>query len=528
MLHQILMTVKGLLLLTAAVYGFAALLHKEDAAWVKRAPLQIFVSMFVIGMWGHNVWVVYIASLLALPILARSRADAAALYCIMVVSLPLLNQKIFLGSLYLIPLNKYVFSALGLAIACMIKRDKAVVPKRSRFDLPIILIMVLELTQARDPSVTATIRQCIPVIVTILVPYVFLSRALNTPQDVRRFLLTLALAGFVMAVVATAEARLHWLIYKQIQGNLNIDTQINAYMKMRAGMVRAPASFVESTSLGTFLAIAVMAVMTVRDRFASRAKWLVALFFLLLGLMAANSRGAFVSVAIGAVAWDFYCRRYGALSAKVVAAGLLYLFALTAAQFSAFFAAMVGQGSGTEATTEYRYLLLRRGLEEIRKHPLLGQTLDSALANLQDLRQGEGIIDLVNGYINYGLTLGYPGMVGLVLVFISLSLAMLAARRRFQSNGELLRDAACVFSSAVFSILNSFFTGFGGPSSMSFYQVCALGAALWAMRRSAPIAQIARAVPDMTASPGTTQPSGIAALIAADRERARTRGQVPA
>lgn len=514
MLPLIVMTIKGLLLLFGATYAFAALLPKEDAAWVKRAPLWIFMSMFMIGMWGHTYWVAYAALLLALPILAKGRADAAALYCVLVVSLPMIPQQISIGGLYLIFGSKYLFCALGLTAAFMMNRGKAQLSRRRYFGVPILIMVVLEVAQARDPSATATIRQCLPVVLTIFLPYFILSRSLESMEDLRRFLLAFVLAGCVMALVATVEARLHWLIYKQIEGMLGVHGSINGYTKMRAGALRAPASFPESTSLGTFLTLAFIAALALRDTFASRGKWYAALFMLVLGLVSANSRGAFIAVAIGLLAWDLYCRRYVALGIKLVGAGGIYLLALTAAQFSAFFAAMVGKGSGTAATSDYRVLLLHRGLEEIHKHPILGQNLKAALDNLQDLRQGEGIIDLVNGYISYGLTLGYPGIIGLLMVFVSLCLAMWIVRRKVRANPALLEPAACAFAVGMLSIFNSFFTGFGGNGSTSFYQICAVGSAVWAMRNFAP------ARGDQAGTLEKPAPKGLAALIAADRDRA--------
>ncbi|MBW8743721.1 MAG: O-antigen ligase family protein [Sphingomonas sp.] len=514
-LSLILMTVKAVLVLTAAVCGFSALVRKEDAAWVRKAPLWLFLSMYLIGTFGHTYWVAYAALLLALPIAAKNRADAAALYCILVVSMPLLSQQLIFGSFYLIAGSKYLFCALGLGIAYLMNRGRDTVLHRARFAFPALLLVVLELSQARDPSVTATIRQCLPPLLTILLPYFVLSRSLNNAEDVRRFLLAFALSGFAMAAVATVEARLHWLIYKNLEGLLNIHTSINGYSKMRAGMLRAPASFPESTTLATFLVLAFMAVVALRDSFASRIKWYVALFVLLLGLVSANSRGAFISLGVGLVAWDLYCRRYGSLAVKLVGAGGAYLFALLAAQFSPYMAALVGHDAGTADTSDYRMQLLRRGMEEIHKHPYLGQNLKTALDNLQDLKQGEGIVDLVNGYIGYGLTLGYAGIIGLFLVFVSLCLAMLVIRGKVRRNPQLLEPAACVFAIASLSLLNSFFTGFGGVISTSFYQICALGAALWAMRGQVPAAQGASG----GASP--TPLSGLAAMIAADRDRAR-------
>ncbi len=72
-------------LLAAAVYGFAALVRKADVAWIKRAPLWLFLSMYFVGMWGHTYWVAYFALMLALPIAAKSRGEAAALFAVLVV-----------------------------------------------------------------------------------------------------------------------------------------------------------------------------------------------------------------------------------------------------------------------------------------------------------------------------------------------------------------------------------------------------------------------------------------------------------
>ena len=516
MLSLILMTLKGLILLAGGVFGFAALLREKDAAWVKRAPFWILTGMFAIGMWGHFYQIVAAALVLALPLLARGRADAAALYCLLVVSVPLMTLPIQVGGLYLITADKYLFCAIGLTIAFMMNRGNDEVLRRAHFGVPILIIVVLELSQARDPSLTATIRQGLPALLTILLPYFILSRCLNNAEDVRRFLLAFVLAGFAMAVIATVEARLHWLIYQQIEGRLGVHVAINGYAKMRAGILRAPASFPESTTLGTFLALSFMAALAIRDSFASRNKWYLVLLVLLSGLVSANSRGAFIALAVGLLAWDIYCRRYTSLALKAVAAGGIYLFALFAAQFSAFFAAMVGKGSGTAATTDYRIRLLHRGMEEIHKHPYLGQNLKTALSHLEDLRQGEGIIDIVNGYINYGLTLGYPGIIGLALAFVSLAGAMWAARNKLRLNPGLMEPAACVFAVGMLSILNSFFTGFGGVISTSFYQICALGSALWAMRGLAPAAQSG------SGAAGAAPPlSGLAAMIAADRARAK-------
>ncbi len=518
MFSQILMSVKAIVVLLAAIHFFAALLRKEDADWIKGAPRTMFVGLYLIGMWGHFIGVAYLALILFVALLPRSRADAAALYVVALIALPDLFWKPVFGSLYLFPFTKYLFAAIGLAFA-LARHPKPVHHTASRFDLPVLIVVILEVAQARSDNATDFARLVTPILLDIALPYFLISRALNSAEDVRRFMLALALGGFVMGIVATLETHLHFLLYKQIEVGLHVTSQINAFQQMRGGMLRAPGSFPESTSLGNFLAIAGVAVIALRGSFATKRKWYIAVGVLLFSLLAPNSRGAFIGVGVGLLAFDFYRKRYGALIAKAGVAMGTYMAMLMAAQFSPYIAEMIGKGA-TESSTEYRRALLRRGWEEIQKHPALGTTMKTALDNLSDMRSGEGIIDIVNGYISYGLTLGYPGMVGLLLVFVSLLGSMLLVRRKLAANDVLSNAAAFVFSIATLMVLLAFFTTVGGEKSSYFYWVAALGSALYALRRSA----LADAGSSGTAALLPVS-SGVRGMIEADRAAAGSRGR---
>ena len=517
MLSQLVMTIKGVVLLFCAVYAFATLLRPDDAKWVKGAPLKLFVGLYIVGMWAHNVWAVYLACVIAIPLLSKKRADAAPIYLITFLAMPGLYYKIAIGGHYLFAVTKYTFCAIGLLIACFLRKGSG--PRlHKRFDLPIVLVLVLELSQARDPDPVEMIRQFLPIVFTIALPYYLLSRSINSAEDARKFALAFALGGFVLAIVATVEARTHWLLYKQMESYLHLTYgNTNAYSQMRGGMLRAPASFSESTSLGAFLAAATLAVWALRHSFASRWKWYVACGVLLVGLIAPNSRNALVGVAIGLLLFDFYRKKWGPLSLKVAAAGAAYLMLLTAAQFSPYAQNLIGKGNDTQSSNEYRVLLLRRGLEEIRKHPILGTNMKQAMSNLQDIQQGQHIVDLVNGYITYGLTSGYLGMVALLFVFASLAMAMLLARRKLIPNPMLHDLAAFTFAVAGFMILVAAFTSFGGEGNLYFYMVAVLGSSLWALRRTA------GAGSGEVAGGATVSGHTVQAMIRRDRDAARNR-----
>jgi hypothetical protein len=379
-------------------------------------------------------------------------------------------------------------------------------------------MFVMEVSQVWDPYPGLFLRQVVTLPITLILPFYLISRSLNSPEDVRRIMVSIAAAGFVLAIVATVESRMHWLLYKQIESHLGISSPTNPYQQLRGGALRAPASFMESTSLGNFLAIAGVAILALRASFASKAKFYAAFTIIAIGLIAPNSRGAFFGIAMGVLALDLYRRRWAALSAKLGTFCALYLAALIASPFSTYVAEMIGKGEASQGSTQYRVLLLHRGLAEIHKHPFLGTTMKRALDDLSDITQGQHIVDLVNAYISYGLTLGYPGMIGLAAVFVSLCIAMLTSRTRLSKNPLLLNGAGFVFSVSTFMIAVAAFTGFGGEGGAYYYQVCAIGSSLWALRRTAASAK--QGTPQIIAAGG---PHSIRAMILADRERARAR-----
>ena len=92
-------------------------------------------------------------------------------------------------------------------------------------------------------------------------------------------------------------------------------------------------------------------------------------------------------------------------------------------------------GHQPDATFTYRQRLLDRSLELIQENPLFGDQL--ALQKMEDLRQGQGIIDIVNTYVGVALFSGYVGL-ALFLGFIcSASLALYrTARSAISSDPE--------------------------------------------------------------------------------------------
>ena len=84
-------------------------------------------------------------------------------------------------------------------------------------------------------------------------------------------------------------------------------------------------------------------------------------------------------------------------------------------------------GESTErASVDYRQQLAERSWELIQSHPFLGDPL--VKTKMEDLRQGEGIIDFVNTYAEVTLFYGSIGLVVFLAAIIPCCKANCAAR----------------------------------------------------------------------------------------------------
>jgi len=93
-------------------------------------------------------------------------------------------------------------------------------------------------------------------------------------------------------------------------------------------------------------------------------------------------------------------------------------------------------GSVGSDTLLYRQRIAQRSWHLIASHPFLGDQL--ALLKMEDLRQGEGIIDLVNTYATVALFYGLVGLFAfLAFILIPAFRAYLATRRVAQSDPDL-------------------------------------------------------------------------------------------
>jgi O-antigen ligase len=124
----------------------------------------------------------------------------------------------------------------------------------------------------------------------------------------------------------------------------------------------------------------------------------------------------------------------------------------------------------------YRQRLAERGWEIVLAHPFFGD--QSPWREMADLRQGEGIIDIVNTYL--GVALNY-GLVGLFcfLSFILLAMAKVYARTRElrHSDPDLALLGTSLIACIVATLVMIYSASFNLGAQKMFYVLAGLAAA---------------------------------------------------
>ena len=482
MLSAISVTIQICLILTVATEIFARLLQKPYAAWVRNRARPILLGGFAIGMLVPSIWAMYAFIVAIVPIMARTRSQIAPIYLVTVVAVPPLQSFLVIGSLYLFDVDRYVFAAIGAAVAYFMRGDGEARLPRAGLDLPIVILAVLGAIAVRGTTYTNMLRTDATIAFSLVIPYVILSRTFRKPEDVARLMLALGLCGFALSLVGFYEMKRIFLPYELVQSRMGVLMTVSSYSHQRGGALRATASFVEATAFATFVSLSFIALLSIRGMFRSTRAWQIAMAGLLMGLYAANSRSGLLALIVGVLTYDYYAGRYGKLVKKIAGFAVLGVAAVTLSQFSYKLAARLGLAGDSVGTTDYRKQLLSRGWEEIQKHPLRGMPSSQIYAALADLRQGEGIVDFVNAYIWYGLIAGIGGMIALLLVFLLAPMRALLNRRRLRRLPGGLELAAAIFAAGLMGAVSAGTQGFNTRHALIMLVMFAALARMCGMR----------------------------------------------
>lgn len=447
MIYALKLLLPVLVICGLAWYGlraaFAPLLSKPqyDRAWfvIVLATLVVFL--------GHST-MLYAIGIAAVAFFAQAHLGGGirgklAAFMLMIMILPPLtwqlggigdiNYVLGLTGPRILALVLLSGPALKLITDRRIKREGWVAP----LDLAVLAYQVLKIgLMVPHSTPTGLLRMLVESTLDILLPYYVASRAIRTQSDLRFLLSHLALGLTFTAGVGFAEYFAHRNFYSELQWLYGYKWSLTMTL-MRGDHLRVQAATPQPIVLAFEMIFAIGLWTYLRGQDWQR--WPVrGVYALLIGcLYFTFSRGPLICAVIFGLAF------LGLRKMKVRAFVSLFLVLLAIAvvmkvvgadqiAISAL-GAIFGSSDADLSSINYRNELLDTALALLRQSPWLG--VPDYASQMQALRQGEGIIDLVNSYIAIALDAGVIGLTIYVVPYV------LAFRRMVRVPGLALREA---------------------------------------------------------------------------------------
>jgi len=331
--------------------------------------------------------------------------------------------------------------------------------------------------------------------IDVFLPYYVASRSLKNLQHFRDALMAFVVASLILSAVGAFEFARHWLLYRPLENVFGIHWGYGNYLA-RAEVLRAQASTGQPIPLGYVIAVATCFYLFLSRSVLNRSLWGLGMLLLGAGLVVPFSRGPWLGAGVMLLA--FVATGFAA-GRRLATVGVLALIAVPAflatSSGSDFLNLLPFVGYIDAANVSYRQRLLEIGVRVVLQRPLFGAFDFIYSPSMQELKQGEGIIDIVNTYLGVALSSGLIGLSLFVSVFVASAVGVFKGMKIHtdqQSEVHLLGQALLA---ALLGILVIIFT----VSSITvipvvYWSVAGLGVAYMRLR-SALTAEIANPGP---------------------------------
>lgn len=458
----------------------------SDTDFLRRR--NVWIALTVTAFLSPSFW---LYALIALPLMywaGRKDANPVALYVLLLHVIPpygmdlpavLINELFELNNYRILALSILLPSAWGL----FVQKNKSLLGEYKKIDrfllsyfgLQLVLLMPYE-------NITNTFRRGFLMFLDVLILVYVVSRTCNEKKRIDEVLVSFCLACAISVPIAAFESQKVWLLYTGLASEWSIVNR-GTYL-MRDGMLRAQVSAGHSLSLGYLLAVAFGIWLYISTYIKSGHQRIMGHCFYWIGLISALSRAPWLTAVLSFLVFTVLNRNGWIKVTRII---LMSLPVVAALLISPIGPKIVDKlpfvGSVDADNVEYRQRLAESSWQQIKSHPVFGDPF--FMKNLENMRQGEGIIDLVNVYASIAMLYGLVGLVLFLAPFlIGLTSAVSTLRRSIQKDTELaLLGAgiiACMIGTAFFMATGSFY----GALPKIYYLLIGLSAAYGQLKQS--------------------------------------------
>jgi hypothetical protein len=317
-----------------------------------------------------------------------------------------------------------VLGALGLYVAAQKPKDPTV---KGPGILLLLMLVCHAISVADRTSFTNDLRAMVTEYIVIAGSFFGVLSAVDSKERLLDVLKTIFVMATILASVAIVGQVLRWNLYSS-QNTALFGSFVR--FKSRGALLRSTSTFGNAyINFGVILAGLTFFSLPIIAQFKSSVIKVGAVVGLVLGFFMSASKTPFLAGAIGFGTLTLVGRNAVPRLVVGVIAAMILLLMLQLTPW--------GEGLlsylpfiGERGTSDYRARLLERGMDIMWDHPFFGDHLYTY--KLEDLRQGEGIIDIVNAYLGKALEHGliYTTLLLAVLIWPSVSAVTLLPKLR--------------------------------------------------------------------------------------------------
>lgn len=437
--------IKGLiviLVLATTVFAFAsrpAHAIMEAADFTRRRNL--WFALTLAAFLSSNFWLYTFIAILLLIYANRRETNPPALFYFILFALPMDAVQIpgmgLFGALFEVNHARILELVILLPAFYSLRRQSdALYFGRAVSDKVLVTFLLLTIVlNLRDTTVTAALRQAFYLFFDVFLPYAVFRHSLKNLQAFRDVLLSYVLTAMVLALIAGFEFYKHWLIYQPLIGSLHLGDEVTQIFA-REGMLRVVASAGHPIVLGYLMVVGMGLYLFLQHSIEPKLMRRSGMILLAVGIIAPLSRGPWIGAAVLIVVF-IATGRYAARRLMSLALAALLALPLIAVLpgGETVINLLPFIGSTEKENVDYREKLITNSMIVIQRNPWFGSNNFLETPEMEAMRQGQGIIDVVNSYIPIALKTGFMGL-GLFVAFFALTLIGIFRAMRSISNKD--------------------------------------------------------------------------------------------
>lgn len=378
---------------------------------------NLWFAITLIAFLAHNFWIYVFFTTILLLVTVSRESNKLAMFFFLVFALPAVAAQIPGpgGINQLFSVHYYRILALTVLFPAFLylwfKKDsegfgRSLPDKLFAAYLILQLLLIMQFN-----SLTNALRHGVFYAFTdAFLPYYVASRSLKNIGEFRDALMAYVAGAFVISAIGAFEAAKGWLLYGALEDALGVPWNLGSYLS-RDDTLRALATAGHPLALGYVLAIAIGYFLYLRKSATNPLAWGVGMTLLTVGLLSTLSRGPVMGALAIVLAFLATGTAFVSRAARLGFYVIITFTVMMATPASEIIIDYLGYFATVDTyNITYRVRLLMTSIDVIRQSPLFGAYDFYLIPEFQDLKQGQGIIDIVNTYVGIGLASGVTGL----------------------------------------------------------------------------------------------------------------------